>query len=141
MVKFQAHAVATAQLASDGQALQKQGVHLLVGVEVVRLVLGALVGDVVAGELPKCPQGNVRAADVQLVAPVPEGLDLHQVLDTVAAAQVTAEQRCEHVPVAECGFGLTTFPEGGVYGPAQPAVVKLLENGKKSPERVDVVGF
>ena len=78
-------------------------------------------------------------ADVEVLA---VGCDcLEDVLDAVPAAQVAAEQRGEHISVGERGPGRAALAEGGVDGPAQAAAVKLFENGEKTPERVDVVGF
>ena len=63
VVEVQAHAVAPDELTGNGEALQEQDVHLLVYVEVIGLVLGALVGEVVGGESPQGSQGDIRATD------------------------------------------------------------------------------
>lgn len=54
-----------------------------------------------------------------------EGKGQHFGLDIVAAAQVTAEQRCEHVPVGECGLGRSPFPKGGIMEKRPPKGLML----------------
>ena len=99
VVEVQVHAVAGIELAGCRQALEQQRVHPLVGVEVVALATVAYVGHILGGELAQGAQCHIGTAHANAVVAVPEWLEFHHVLDDIAAAQVVAEQRGEHVAV------------------------------------------
>lgn len=60
VVKVKLEAISGIDLAGGGETLQKQRVHLLVHIEVVKLLLTALIWDAVLGEVQQRPEDNIR---------------------------------------------------------------------------------
>ena len=63
------------------------------------------MGALVVREASQRSQYDIQGADADVLQTVPERPNVHHVIEAIAAAQLAAEHRCEHVAACECRLG------------------------------------
>jgi hypothetical protein len=91
VVEVQIYTVTWSELSCGLQTPEHQGVHLGGDIELVCLSGPTAVTGVILAELAQCAFYRIRTCDSYAVS-VPEGLDVHNILDAVSSREVAAKQ-------------------------------------------------
>ena len=128
MVEVKIYTVTGVELTRDLHTLEHQRVHLGGDIELVCLSGLASITGVILAELAQGTFYRIRTCYSDAVA-VPEGLDVHNILDAVSSREVAAKQLCEDVAVTESEKSAARS-EGPVDDTPYTGLVQCFENWK-----------